>query len=258
MDIKDFFVEIQKNKIPEHFFMHKFGRNDEIPNGSWAIISPSAPSGAFPTSGVRIRIKAGGSTNDIVNGTGAREVTIIGINTDLIETTENIVTSGENTSLSTTNRFWRIYRAYVSCVGTYWGANDDDIILEDEDSINDMLTIKAGEGQTQHGAYSIANNRKGYLSSIHITSDALKAADFRLFIRDSFNQTTPPVCSKRIKLFFDGILGSFIYKPVSPGLILNPLSDIWVEARGAGAGTEVSVDFEILLVNDPSGPIKTI
>jgi hypothetical protein len=258
VDTKDFFIEVSKGNIAGYSFMNKFGRNDSIPNGTWELVSPSSPSGAFPSSGTKVRIKAGGNAADTAEGSGARTITVVGLDSTLTETTEIITTSGANASLATTADFWRVYRAYVSSVGTYGVANTGDIVIEDAGGTVDMLTIMADEGQTQHGAYSIAANKTGYLLSIHIMADALKAADFRLFIRDNLTNVVSPISSKQLKLYFDGVVGQFIYKPAGAAIVLNAVSDIWIEAKGSGANTEVSVDFEILLVDDPSGPIRTM
>jgi hypothetical protein len=195
---------------------------------------------------------------DTASGSGARAITIIGLDSTLSEVDETIITSGANTSLATTGNFWRIHRAYISSVGTYIAANTGDIIIEDADGTIDMLTIMADEGQTQHGAYSIPSGKTGYLLSMHFTADALKAADFRLFIRKNLTDVQIPVVPKLLKFYYDGILGQAAYEPISPGIILNALTDIWVEARGGGANTEVSVDFEILLIDNQIPDIKSI
>ncbi len=258
MNIRDYFIEVQRGNIEGHTVVHKFGSNTSIKNGVWDIVSSSSPSGTFPASGVKVRIKAGGNVADTVDGIGAHDIHIIGINTDLIEVRENIVTSGANASLLTTNNFWRIYRAHVLTVGTYTGSNVGDIVIEDSDGNNDMLTITAEEGQTQHGAFSIPLGKTGYLISVTPESDSSKAADFRVFIRENFNVTSGNISPKRLVLYFDGVLGQFSSNKATPNIKLNSLTDIWVEAEGGGANTEVSIDFEILLIDDPSGPIKSI
>lgn len=255
MDTRDYFVEVQRGDIEGHTVINKFGRNDSILNNVWDIVSPSSPSGTFPASGTPVRIKAGGDVADTAAGAGAREVTIIGIDTNLIEVSETLTTSGANASAYTTTSFWRVYRAFVSSAGTYGEANTNDITIANGD---DMLIIKTGEGQTQHGAYSIPLGKTGYLLSVDLGADGNKAADFRLFIRENLNDVVAPMSPKRLKLYWDGVLGQVNYRPKAPGIILSALSDIWIEARGGGAGTEVSVDFEILLIDDPTGPIKQV
>jgi hypothetical protein len=56
--------------------------------------------------------------------------------------------------------------------------------------------------------------------------------------------------SKRLKLFWDGIDSPLDYRPYSPELSISEKSDIWFEAWGDGAVSQVSIDFELLLVDN--------
>ena len=256
MDTRDYFVEVQRGNIAGHSIVSKFGRNDSVPNGVWQLVSLSSPSGAFPASGTPVRIKAGGDAADTANGAGAREITLIGIDTNLAEVSETLATSGSGASAYTTTSFWRVYRSFVSSVGTYGVNNTGNIVVENAG--DDALTITAGEGQTQHGAFAIPIGKVGYLLSVDIDTDATKRADFRLFVRENFNDFAAPMSPSRVKLHWDGVLGPISYRPRSPIVVIPALSDIWIEAEGDGANTDVSVDFEILLIDDPTGPIKKV
>ncbi len=258
MDVKDLYLEIAKGNIPGYTIVHKFGIHTEVINGIWSLVSETSISGALPASGSPVRIKAGGDAADAVDGAGAREITVVGIDTSLAEVSETITTSGTSSGLATEASFWRVHRAYVSEVGAYGEANTDDITIENSDGTIDRLLITAGEGQTQHGAYSVPAGKAGYLLGVDLEANATKAADFRLFVRNNFTNTGASISSRRVKLFFSGVLGQVTSRPHAPYLKLNALSDIWIEARGGGANTEVSADFEILLVDDPSGPIRQI
>lgn len=248
---KNFFVEVRQGNVPGNSMVHKFGRNDSIINNAWDLVSPTGPSGAFPASGTPVRIQAGGDAADTANGAGAREIVVIGIDTNLNEISETIVTAGADASAFTAASFWRVYRAYVTSVGTYGGTNTADIILTH--TTEPIIDILAGEGQSQHGAFTVPLGKTGYLVSIALMADGNKAADFRVFIRENFNDVTAPMKPARVQLYFDGILGQEKVSPPSPILVLPALTDIWVEARGGGANTEASVDFEILLVDDDPG-----
>lgn len=260
MDVKDFYAEIQLGNIAGYSIVHKFGRNDSVPNGQWELVSLlSDGSGLFMESPSTVRIKAGGNAADTANGLGAREITIIGINDTLEESIETIATSGAGASASTTNNFWRVHRSYLSEVGVYGSANSGNIIIEDSGGINDLIMIAAEEGQSQYGAYSIPLGKTGYLLDVHLTTDANKAADFRLYTRENFTNVSSPISPKRLRLYWDGILGQTeAYSPKSPGLILPALTDIWVEAEGGGAGTEVSINLEIMLIDDQSEFIRSV
>jgi hypothetical protein len=57
--------------------------------------------------------------------------------------------------------------------------------------------------------------------------------------------------SKRLKFYWDGIQSpGFTYRPKGPELSISQKSDIWFEAYGDGAVSSVSVDFELLVVDN--------
>lgn len=259
----DPFIEVAKGNVfsltfgnlpnVDEFLVHKFGRNAAVPNGSWAFVNNLGFTG-WPLSQPRaVRIKAGGNANDTAAGTGAREITIQGL--DLAsggeEVTETITTAGASASAVTTKLWYRIHRAWVSSAGTYGAANTGAITIENSTGGTDLIKIEVEEGQTQFAGYTIPLGYTAYLLSLHVTVDGLKPADIRLFTRaDILDYTTAPFASKRLRLYFDGISGSFNYTPKSPEFSIPALSDIWVEAQGSGALTEVSANFELLLVRD--------
>jgi len=249
-DIRDFLIEVQKGNVPGHSMVHKFGRNSAVPNGTWAFINSLGLTSWPLSAATTVRVKAGGNAADTSNGAGAREVTVQGIDSNFAETSEAIATAGASASSATTASFWRVHRAWVSAAGTYGGANTGTITIENSAGGTNLIQITAGEGQTQFTAYTIPVSKTGYLLSIHVNVDALKPADIRVFTRDNIDTTSAPVKSKRLKLFFDGVIGEHIYVPRGPELSINAKSDIWVEARGGGASTEVTCDFELLLVDD--------
>lgn len=261
MNYRDFYTEVQLGNIEGYSIIHKFGRNPSVANGVWEVVSLLGGSGVLQSSGSSVRIKAGGNAADTAVGAGARAITIVGLDDTLREVSETITTSGANVSLPTTGNFWRVYRAYVAdnSAGTYLLTNFGDITLEKSDGSGDIIKISEGEGQTQHGSYSIPYGKTGYLLSVHLTTDSNKPADFRLFTHANLNNVSPPVDPRRLKLYWDGILGHIDgYIPKSPGLILPSLTDIWIEAEGSGGSTEVSVDFEILLVDNDLEHIKVM
>ena len=91
--------------------------------------------------------------------------------------------------------------------------------------------------------------KTAYFLGVHIMVDASKAADVKFLQRGSFNDTSAPVQAVRLVNYFDGVQGHMNFVPKSP-TAFAALTDLWWEAQGSGAGTEVSVDFEILLVDD--------
>lgn len=248
---QDFLIEVQKGNIPGHSMIHKYGRNDGVPNASWELISLLSAASSFRSSAATMRIKAGGNAADTAAGAGAREVTIQGIDDSFNEVSEAVATAGASASSATSTLFWRVPRAWVSAVGTYGVANTAAITIEDSGGAADITMIAADEGQTQFAGWTVPIGKTAYLLSVHVTVDTNKTANIRCCTRASMDDTAAPMSSKRVNLFWDGIQEpGFVYKPYGPELTLAAKTDIWFEAYGDGAATHVSCDFELLVVED--------
>jgi hypothetical protein len=249
---QDFNVNVSKGDVPGHSYVHKFGRNDAVASGAWEGVNLLSGAFNFLTAASTVRVKAGGDGNDTAAGTGARSVTVEGLDSSLDEASEAVATAGASASSATSTSFWRVFRAYVTpaSAGAYGGNNVGQVVIENSGGGTDLISIGAGEGQSQYGAYAIPSGKTGYLMSAHVTVDATKAADIRIFTRAGLNDFSTPFEPARLKLYWDGILGKFAYLPKAPELSIAAGSDIWVEARGSGGVTEVSANFEILLVDN--------
>jgi len=253
---RDFMAEIKKGTIPGHSCVHKFGRNNAVPNGSWAFVNLLGFTGWPLSAATTVRIKAGGNAADTSGGAGAVLVTVQGIDSALAETSEAITTAGASASTATTASFWRVHRAWVGDTagadgaGTYGASNTAAVTIENSGGGTDLLQIAIEEGQSQFAGWTVPTGKTAYLMSLHLHADTNKTANFRVMTRASMNDTTPPVAAVRLKLFFDGVEGSIVYKPRIPELKLSALTDIWVEAYGDGATAHCSADFELMLVDD--------
>jgi len=247
----DFLIEVKKGNIPGHSLVHKFGRNAAVPNGSWQFVNLLGFT-AWPLSLARtVRIKAGGDITDTALGNGAREITVQGIAADLSEQTETIATAGLVASAATSLQFWRVHRAWVSAIGTYGSGNTGAVTIENNAGTLDLIQIAAGEGQSQFTAFTIPAGKYGYLLSVDVTVNSGKPADIKLMTREDMNITSgADMKSVRLKKQWDGITGAMPpYRPRSPDVKMQPLTDVWIEARGSGATTKVSANMEVLLVD---------
>ena len=248
---KDFYFEVQRGNVPGYSIVHKFGRNAAVANGSFELVSLLSGATSFLSAATTVRVKAG-NTNDTAAGTGAQAITVVGIDTTLAEVSESIATAGTSASSASSASFWRVYRAYVTAAsaGTYGGANTAAVTIENSGGGTDLIQIAAGEGQSQYAAYTIPTGHTAYVLSTQITVDGNKAADVKLCRRAGFNDVSTPFEPTRIMRYWDGVLGVVNFKPVTPMPALAALTDVWFEASGSGAITEVSADFELMLVQD--------
>lgn len=242
-------VELGLSRLGGHHMVHKFGQNLAIPNGAWRFVNLLSFTGWPLSAATTVRVKAGGDAADTAAGDGAREITVQGIDGSGAEVSEAIATAGASASSATTASFIRVHRAWVSAVGVYGAANTAAVTVENSAGGTDLIRIGAGQGQTLFGGYTIPTGKTGLLWTIHAHVDSGKTADIAVYTRENVLDTTAPMSSKRIKLLFDGVIGTLVYRPRTPGLVIPALSDIWVEAYGDGAITQVSVEFELQLID---------
>ena len=246
-------ILIRRGLVTGASIVHKFGRNPDVPNGTWEGVLQAAAQFPWLTAASAVRVKSGGNVADdgtaSPQGAGALTVTIQGVDATGAEITETVTTAGAAASAPTTQTFLRVYRAWVASAGAYTGSNTAAVIIETTGGTA-LIQITAGEGQTQFCGYTIPLGKTGYLASAMVQADAAKAADFRLFTRADCTTVTAPFSAKRLKYFWDGVLGQVEVRPFTPMLTLPALTDIWIEARGGGAGTECTADMEIIIFDD--------
>ena len=246
----DYYSEVAAGNIPGHSLVHKFGRNDGVPNGSFELVSMLSTTPIFLTqsSAVTMRVAAG-HANDDTAGSHATEITVNGLDSTGAFVEQSVATAGASASSNFATDMLRVYRAWVSGVGTYGNANNSAVAIEDSGGASNYINIAAGAGKSEHCAYTIPLNKTGYMLSVSLYVDASKAANFVMYKRESITDTSAPMSSKRTQLYWDGVLQPVAYIPKSP-MKFSGLTDVWIEAAGGGAGTEVSADMEILLVDD--------
>lgn len=95
------------------------------------------------------------SANDTAAGTGAREITVVGIDASYAVVSESIATNGV-TAVTTTQTFLRVNEAYVSSAGSL-GRNADTITLQQTTSTLLMGQIYKHGGATESGYSRMLN-----------------------------------------------------------------------------------------------------
>jgi len=140
---------------------HKFGRDESVDT----TFKPVCIGGVWPTpttsNATPLRIKAGGNANDTAAGSGAREITVIYLDTNLAVQTETLATAGASASSYTSGNVFRLLRAYVSASGTYASASggfSHSASITLESSSEDWATIDATDivrAQSQIACYTV-------------------------------------------------------------------------------------------------------
>lgn len=250
--LRDYYIEVSRGNVPGQSIIHKFGRDADVANGVFEGVHQLSVPFNFLTAATTVRVKAGGNAADAAGGLGAQSVVVEGLDDTGAAATDMLATAGASASSASSTSFWRVFRVYIpdgGC-GTYGAANTAAITIENSGGGTDLIMVAVEEGQSQYAAYAIPIGKTGYLLSAEVEADAAKAADFRLMTRHNLTDFSTPFSPPRIRFYWDGVIGSTAIRPHSPIMSLPALTDIWFEAEGSGANTEVSVDFEILLIDD--------
>lgn len=228
--------------------VNKFGRNPDVANGSW---EPVVSSGVltFPTAALAVRIAAGGNSNDTADGSGAREITVEGLDENWNLATETIATNGASVSSATSTTFIRLFRAFVSEVGSYGASSPAADISVENTGSTELIIIPQGDGQSQHAQYTIPAGKTGYLAKLEVAVAApATTCDFRLFVRSGANNTADTFRASRVIWFRDRV-SSDIADALAVPIKLDEHTDVWFEAYGNGQNAEAVAEFDIVLVD---------
>ena len=237
--------------------IHKFGRNIGITTS----FLPVALGGIYRMPQVagatKLRVKAG-NTNDTALGSGARSITIQGLDATGALVTEDLPTAGLAAGANSTNTYIRLFRAYIATAGTFstttGGAQAANIIIEDAAGSEDWLTISATDfdrGQSQVACYTVPLGKTGYIQSYDASVDikAAKPISLLLMQRQNILETAAPYTALRTVEEFDGIeaeMSRIREVPLGPFPALTDL--IWLGKAAATSG--VSINFTIMLVDE--------
>lgn len=236
---------------PERFTVHKFGLNLTTASGD-AIWEPG---GAYPYltytgTALAMRVKAGGNAADTAAGTGARTVTIQGLDGAFAIASETVTLDGANASAATTTTFSRVLRAFVTTAGS-GRVNAAAIDIEDSAGGATYARIIAGESQSQLGFLTVPAGYKGFLTQILLATDVASAtATVRVdgFNRAGASTVAAPFTSARIwftELAMsreNGEVQRHFEEPVE----FAPLTDIWFRGTPSVGTPGVSVQFTML------------
>ncbi len=225
----------------------KFGFNTSVGTSAEAIHSLGGLLN-FPTSAQTVRIKAGGNAADDAGGDGARSISVHGIDDNLNEIDEVIVTNGADASLATTALFWRTFRAKVVDVGLYGVANTAAITIENTASTQELLEIPTELGQSQTSLVSTASKRPLVIVSASLFVEATKVVTFNMYVREAFTTVAAPFMSKRQLLPPLKVSDGGEHVPFDAPILIPELSDVWFEGVHASATAEAGSAMSFYVV----------
>ena len=243
-----FSLMVSKGSVPGHTLERKFGANPTIGTVEEDIYQGSTTY-PWPTTCETLRIKAGGDVNDTAAGTGARAIVIIGLDTNWDELTSgSIATAGASASAATASCFRRVYRAYVTDVGTYTGANTGAIEIENTSSGQVLANIGAGFGQTQLTMFTIPNGKTGYLNRIFANVSGSKPVTLYFWQRRNADDVTAAFTGKRLIRPIYSTEGPQEYEVGDSSFPAK--TDLWWSGKADTGTSAADVGYDLTIVDN--------
>lgn len=229
--------------------VRQYGRNAAVSS----TFVPVSRGGVYRTPQVgsqqALRVRAGGNANDTAGGSGAREITLYGLDVNGEPITDTIATAGASASGFSTKQFLRLTDAAVTKSGTYatQTALSHAGTISIEDSAGNLWSriqdTDIPRGTAEIGAYTVPNNRSLYISHIRLQSDEANKTNLVMFKRSGILQTAAPYDGMQLILEFPSLSGIEMLT-YDPPIRIEQLSDVGFLAKSDSGTISVSVGFD--------------
>ncbi len=267
----DWAVDVSMSRFPgtvASITVH--GRNDALSTTDYVPITTGGTYMQLArSSGLKVRVRAGGNAADTLLGAGARTILVSGLEdaADLPAQGQVIDLAGASASSDSAKSFVRITGVQVEQVGTQPAidgvnpparAPTGDIILEDT-SGQEVARVLAGSEKAQIGCLSVSGELGGnggarsyLLTSIKFQVESNQSADFQFLTRDAISNVAPEDQGAFLpRLEFKDVEREHEVTFDPPFNVGAGPSDFMVVGRGALANTGASVTMTFLRVENP-------
>jgi hypothetical protein len=244
--IEEFYLQVARGQIRNHHIVHIFGYNPDLDTGAEETIWTAGGLYAHLDTSAIMTVSST-SANDTSNGTGARTVYIVGINSTGGEVNE-IVTLNGQTPVNTIHTYTEIQSATVVSVGS-GGENVGNIFIGTGTvtagvTVNTYGHILAGENKSLMGHYTVPNGYTGYLISGNMSVGATTAGKNitgRLKVRENGIVYTGAIVS-----FGSGIVPFDFKYPLK----INQNACVSATAVSSTNDERISCYFQLLLIKN--------
>lgn len=240
LNVQERMLAIAEGDVSGHSVLLKFGRNADVDTGGVETIWEGGGAYPFPSTAQSLEAVSS-SVDDDSAGTGARTITLIGLNASYVEQTQVIILDG-TTPVAITGTWLRVYRCSVTTAGT-GAVNAGLITIRISGGGTTLLVIGAGEGQTLMAVYTVPAGYTAYMISYYASANAtptLPAVDVSLY-------TMPSTMVINLKHKQALTAGYFDHKFRAPFKI-EEKTDIYLNASSSVNNTDVCGGFDLILV----------
>ena len=234
---------------PTHTGFRKFGYNSELEVPLYVVCSlldQTLP--WMPLVAQEVEIVSA-STTDKLGGLGAQKVAVVGLDENWDEQIVEVTMNGDVPVVLSGYDWRRIYRAYVTSMGTYRGSNVGIItISEAESPAASIIQIDATQGQTFTTHYCVPRNRVLLVKNWNLFGQAGKVLHFEFQVAPNANDLTVPYSGAvrtQLNLENDGeaMQGTF-----EVPFTAQAYTDMWAAASIASGDSSLFFEYSGCLV----------
>lgn len=243
----DFEQNLALGKIEGKQIVNKYGRNIDVDTGSVPedLWGGGGVYTGWATGAEALRVTSN-SASDTAAGTGARTVTITGLDASYNQITETVTLAGL-TPVVTNQSFIRAHSARVNSAGS-GGANVGDITVgQNVTTANVMVNIQPGFNQSQCGCYTVPAGYTALIQQISGTTNVSTAGatvQCTVYVRafgEVFRYRRPFTINVNAP-YIVGIYG---------GMVLTEKTDVIIRCFSASANNnDVAVAYDMILVQN--------
>ena len=236
-------LELSKGNIPNHIGINKYGSNTDIdtttdPETIWS----AGGLYAFLSSAGTVAVVSS-DANDDDGDTGARTISIEGLDANYDQITETVTLNGTGSVNTTTHTDWlRVNRAYVVSAGS---SEKNEGIITMSVGGTTVATIPAEKGQTQMAIYTVPNGYNAYITNLFGAivkgTGAATNADVQFYSRKN------NVIRLQQEISLDSTGTSEFNKTYAIPLAFEEKTDIYAEALVGANNTSIFVNFGIII-----------
>lgn len=158
---KDFYLEVAKGNVANHLSVNIFGRNTDVDLAAAEDVWPYGGDWTAPTT-ARLHNITSSDANDTASGTGARTVTVTGLNGSYAITSESITMDGV-ANVATVNLYVFISEIKVDSAGSGL-VNAGTITATAQTDATVSCAITIGKNKSAMGIYQVPAGYTAYLS----------------------------------------------------------------------------------------------
>jgi hypothetical protein len=238
----DFKLDLSRGLVANMTTINKFGRNSDIDIGTEDIWGAGG-TWVQTTAATTVNIVSS-SVNDTAAGTGARTISVNGLDSNYNVITETLSLSGA-VAVTTVNTYWIIHRIIVLTAGT--GATNAGTITSvwtgGGTPVGPSITI--GKGQTQFCIYQIPAGYSGYLERYQGGMNGGALLDLELW-----NKPFGGIYNLKGTLLLNLTGNSYQCREYETPLKFEAKSIVKLTGTASANNTDVVGGFDIILIED--------